>query len=103
MTGKIYEPVMMRRPILLLVNGPGRNSEPGAFVNYLNAGTVYEESDLHGNVTVIKNMIMSMIAEKKANGSVLSHIDNEKREEYNYKSIVARLSEQIKCMVSDAK
>ena len=101
MTGKIYEPVMMRRPILLLVNGPGKNSEPGAFVDYLNAGTVYEESAFHGDVTVINDMIMNMIAEKKTNGTVLSHLDNEKREEYNYKSIVAKLSEQIKNMAGE--
>lgn len=92
MTGKIFEPVMMKKYVLLLVNGPGKMSEPGTFVNYLNTGTVYEESEHHGNVTVIKQMILKMIDEKNNNGSIKCEIDENRRNEYNYHEIVKKLS-----------
>ena len=103
MTGKIYEPIMMKRPILLLVNGTGQDSEPGTFVEYLNAGTVYEESRYYGDVTVIKEMILKMLTEKKENGLVASHIDDRKREEYNYKNIVRTMSNEIERIVNGIK
>ena len=91
MTGKIYEPIMMRRPILLLVNGPGKNSEPGAFVKYLEAGTVYEESTNQENVDVIKHMLLLMKESKKTKGFLNSHINEEKRNKYNYADIAKQL------------
>ena len=95
MTGKIYEPVMMKRPILLLVSGPGKKSEPGSFVNYLHAGTVYEESADNGDVSVIKQMILDMIREKKLNGIVNSRISESRRNEYSYDSIIQNLLKNI--------
>lgn len=103
MTGKIYEPVMMKRPILLLVKGPGKDSEPGAFVEYLKAGIVYEESRDQGDVTVIKKRILKMLAEKKQNGTVASCIDDNKRDEYNYKNITEILLDEIDQIESRTK
>lgn len=91
MTGKIYEPIMMNRYILLLVNGPGRNSEPGEFIRYLNAGTVYEESSQKGDVSEIKKMIMKMLFEKQTNGAISSNVSIERKNEYNYEKIVEKL------------
>jgi hypothetical protein len=91
MTGKIFEPVMLRRPILLLVRGEGRNSEPGQFVKNLNAGLVYEESNERGDVQRIKKMILDMLVEKKANGYTISRMNEGEREEYNYKAIADKL------------
>ncbi len=98
MTGKIYEPVMMRRPILLLVRGNGLNSEPGAFIRDMNAGVVFEESADHGDVAVIRDMIMNMIREKQRTGQTSSSIDEDKRTVYTYKGIGQRLVQIIQKM-----
>ena len=99
MTGKIFEPVMLRRPILLLVRGGGKDSEPGQFVKRLNAGCVYEESAEHGDVKKIKKMIIAMIDEKQTKGYVSSKMNEEEREEYNYKAIVSKLMNEVKNIV----
>ena len=95
MTGKIYEPIMMRRPILLLVKGQGKNSEAAEFVKHLKAGTVYEESADHGNFEVIKSMILAMKKEKYETGRIVSHIDEQRRSEYSYENIVRKLNKII--------
>jgi len=95
MTGKIYEPIMMRRPVLLLVNGPGKNSEPGKFVNYLKAGIVYEDSYERGDVTKIKKHILKLRKEKKNYGGISSEIDESRRDEFDYKSITRKLIANI--------
>ncbi len=101
MTGKIFEPVMLRRPILLLVRGRGKNSEPGQFVKRLNAGCVYEESAEHGDAKKIKDMLIAMLGEKKEKGHISSTMNEEMREEYNYKSIVSKLMNEIQGTVNN--
>lgn len=91
MTGKIYEPIMMKKYILLLVSGEGKQSEPGAFVKDLNAGTVYEESENHGDVSVIKQMILKMIEEKKNRGYIEPTINEVQRIKYSYQNIAKEL------------
>ena len=95
MTGKIYEPIMMRKPILMIVTGPGKNSEPGTFVKELNAGPVYEESTHHGDVTVLKDAILEMLHMKMANGHVESDMIESKRNEYSYTNITRKLEKLI--------
>ena len=95
MTGKIYEPIMMRKPILLLVSGPGKESEPGEFVNYLNAGTVYEQSTMSEDVSSVKKMILTMLEEKRRDGVVKSGIDEERRGRFEYSTIAQNLLECV--------
>jgi len=80
---------------LLLVNGPGKNSEPGKFVNYLKAGIVYEDSYERGDVTKIKKHILKLRKEKKNYGGISSEIDESRRDEFDYKSITRKLIANI--------
>lgn len=95
LTGKIYEPVMMKKPILLIVNGNGKHSEPGAFVKRLNAGTIYEKSTDLNDTSKIRQMILSFLDEKRKNGRVVSGINETIREEYCYDRIVDDLLFQV--------
>ena len=98
MTGKVYEPIMMRKPIMMLVSGEGRNSEPAAFVEYLNAGYVYEQSASGFDVTGIKEAILAMLVEKRETGLVASKINESRRNEYSYERIARRLTELIESL-----
>lgn len=95
MTGKVYEPVLMRRPILMLVNGSGKNSEPGEFVKYLQAGTVYEAANDGDDVTNIKKMILALKDEKAKYHHTTSRMNEEKREDYNYNRLVDTLIDYV--------
>lgn len=95
LTGKIYEPIMMKKPVLLLVNGDGKNSEPGTFIKELKAGVVYEKGTDEDNVDKIKAMILEYISNKNNKAPIVSDIDLEKRDKYNYETIVKQLLQII--------
>ena len=44
----------------------------------------------------IKKMIIAMIDEKQTKGYVSSKMNEEEREEYNYKAIVSKLMNEVK-------
>lgn len=64
MPGKIYEPLMMNKPILMLVSGSGHRCEAASFVNRLGVGCSYVEADDCGDVSQIETFIKHLIEDK---------------------------------------
>ena len=93
--GKLFEPVMMRKPVLLVVSGGGNNSEAANLVRYLGIGDVYERAASGDDVSSVKDFLVHMLREKHDKGAVSCKMDEERRAEYTHERITKKLLESI--------
>ena len=92
MPGKIYEPIMMKKPILMMVSGSGHQCEAAVFVRTLRAGCSYEEVEDKGDVSQIELFIKQLI-EDKQKGEQRFMPDDKQLELSRYQNIARRVIE----------
>lgn len=90
MPGKVYEPIMLSKPILMLVSGSGHDCEAARFVNQIGAGCSYQAADDNNDISMIKNYIITLINDKK-DGVIQNKINSELLDQYRYQNIADRL------------
>ena len=90
MPGKVYEPIMLSKPILMLVSGSGHNCEAARFIESIGAGCCYQESEDKNDISMIKEFILSLVNEKKT-GSIERKIDSALLEKYKYQNIAKQI------------
>lgn len=95
LTGKIFEPIMLNKKIILLVNGNGKNSEPAQFVKKINAGIVFEESNKIIDFLNLKQYILNICVEKKNKGHLTQTKYDEEVKKYTHKYIIDELIKLI--------
>ncbi len=92
-TGKIFELLLVEKPVVTIINGDLPNSELGKIVRQCNAGIVYEEANSQKDYEELKKWIKSAYDEKMQNGKITSKIDKAEREKYRYENITNELFE----------
>lgn len=94
-TGKVFELLLIGKPILTVVNGDEPASELGAIVRSCNAGPVYEQPDHDTDYPALKQWLLEVYQEKMTTGKVRSTLDEAGREEYSYEALSGKLFELI--------
>lgn len=90
-TGKVFELLLVGKPIVTVVNGDEPDSELAAIIRSCTAGPVYEQSAHDRDYPALKRWLLQAVREKLAAGMVGSTLDEAKREEYSYETLSGRL------------
>lgn len=90
-TGKVFELLLVGKPIVTVVNGDEPNSELGAIVRSCKAGPVYEQPDHDTDYPALKQWLLEACREKLATGRVSSILDVSGREAYSYETLSGTL------------
>lgn len=90
-TGKIFELLLVEKPIIAIVNGDVPNSELGGIVRQCNAGVVYEQAVHSQDYPEFKRWIEEKYREKMQNGHLVSSLATCERERYSYAHIAHEL------------
>lgn len=95
MTGKVFEYMMMRRPIIGLVSGSLPHSEVRALIERMGGGIVCEQGDKKAGEKALYDYLKEDYA-LYAEGRDSVHIPSESAaEEFNYENIARRVAEII--------
>jgi glycosyltransferase involved in cell wall biosynthesis len=94
-TGKVYELILMKKPIFVFVNGKEKNSEIRKMIERLNAGIVFEEADKN-TYSIMKNEIELVYQKKIEKCNIIREYNNNYRNEFNYENIVKHIDTIIK-------
>ena len=98
-TGKVFELLLVGKPILTVISGNLPGSELGAIIQECNAGIVYEEVNAQRDYPVLKQWLLDAYREKMEKGSVCSHLIEAKREQYSYATIARKLFETFESVM----
>lgn len=90
-TGKIFELLLIGKPILTVVNGDIPDSELGAIVRDCHAGPVYEQPNHDRDYPALKQWLLDTYREKLATGAVAPVLDEKKRDAYSYEALSRQL------------
>ena len=95
-TGKVFELLLVRKPIIAVVNGDEPESELGRIVRKCNAGIVYEEATHEKDYFLFKEWLRQTYLEKMQSGKVASHLITMERDKYSYETIADNLFDLMK-------
>ena len=90
-TGKVFELLLVGKPIVTVVNGDTAGSELGAIVRDCHAGPVYEQPTHDSDYPVLKQWLLDTYREKLETGAVAPVLDTGKRDAYSYEALSAQL------------
>lgn len=90
-TGKVFELLLVGKPIVTVVNGDTAGSELGAIVRDCHAGPVYEQPTHDSDYPVLKQWLLDTYREKLETGTVAPVLDPGKRDAYSYEALSAQL------------
>lgn len=90
-TGKVFELLLVGKPILAVVTGDLSDSELGGIVKECNAGVVYEQACDIEDYPKLKNWLLASYQQKQSLGRVESSIDKNARDRYSYQNIAHQL------------
>ena len=90
-TGKVFELLLVGKPIVTVVNGDTAGSELGAIVRDCHAGPVYEQPTHDRDYPVLKQWLLDTYREKLETGAVAPVLDPGKRDAYSYEALSAQL------------
>lgn len=90
-TGKVFELLLVGKPIVTLVGGDLPNSELGRIVKECSAGVVYEEANAEADYYHLKQWLKEVYAQKQTEGKIASSLNKEARDRYNYQNIAKQL------------
>lgn len=90
-TGKVFELLLVGKPIVTVVNGDTAGSELGAIVRDCHAGPVYEQPTHDSDYPVLKQWLLDTYREKLETGAVAPVLDPGKRDAYSYEALSAQL------------
>lgn len=90
-TGKVFELLLVGKPIVTVVNGDTAGSELAAIVRDCHAGPVYEQPTHDSDYPVLKQWLLDTYREKLETGAVAPVLDPGKRDAYSYEALSAQL------------
>lgn len=94
-TGKVFELLLVGKPIIAIVGGDLPNSELGKIVRQCEAGVVYENGAAAEDYPALKRWLEEKYKEKQNHGRICSTVNTSEREKYSYKNIAHQLYELI--------
>lgn len=97
-TGKVFELLLVGKPILTVVTGDLPGSELGGIVKECNAGLVFEEATAERDYPALKNWLKKAYDQKRATGKLVSELDAQARNRYHYSTIAHRLYEIMEAL-----
>lgn len=83
-TGKIFELLLIEKPIIAVINGDVPGSELGRIVKDCQAGIVYEHPTHDADFPALKQWIKTVYQEKLRRGTLSPILDRSAREQYSY-------------------
>ena len=92
LTGKVYECLMLGRPLVTLVNGDMPGSELGRMLDDVGAGAVYEEARHEADFPRLKAFLAGLARQKALGGDVTFNMNEDKKAAYAYGRIAARMA-----------
>lgn len=90
-TGKVFELLLVEKPIVTIINGDLPNSELAGIIRECNAGVVFEEASQERDYPALKQWLLRAYESKQKTGTVPSELDRAKREQYSYAQIAGKL------------
>lgn len=90
-TGKVFELLLVGKPIVTVVNGDTADSELAAIVRDCHAGPVYEQPTHDSDYPALKQWLLDTYREKLETGAVAPVLDPGKRDAYSYEALSAQL------------
>ena len=90
-TGKVFELLLVGKPILAVITGDLPNSELGRIVKECNAGMVYEEASGNQDYLQLKQWLADIYLKKQSGGKLSSELDEAARDRYCYQTIAHQL------------
>ena len=94
-TGKVFELLLVGKPIVTVVNGDTADSELAAIVRDCHAGPVYEQPTHDRDYPALKQWLLDTYREKLETGAVAPVLDPGKRDAYSYETLSGKLFELI--------
>ena len=94
-TGKVFELLLVGKPIVTVVNGDTADSELAAIVRDCHAGPVYEQPTHDRDYPALKQWLLDTYREKLETGAVAPVLDPGKRDAYSYEALSGKLFELI--------
>lgn len=94
-TGKVFELLLVGKPIVTVVNGDTADSELAAIVRDCHAGPVYEQPTHDRDYPALKQWLLDTYREKMETGAVAPVLDPGKRDAYSYEALSGKLFELI--------
>lgn len=94
-TGKVFELLLVGKPIVTVVNGDTANSELAAIVRDCHAGPVYEQPTHDRDYPALKQWLLDTYREKLETLAVAPVLDPGKRDAYSYEALSGKLFELI--------
>ena len=91
-TGKLFELLLVEKPIIAVVTGNLPDSELGRIVKDCSAGIVFEEAEVARDYPLLKEWLRALYTEKQRTGAVASTVDLARRAQYSYDNIAYRLT-----------
>lgn len=90
-TGKVFELLLVGKPIVTVVNGDTADSELAAIVRDCHAGPVYEQPTHDRDYPALKQWLLDTYREKLETGAVAPVLDPGKRDAYSYEALSGQL------------
>lgn len=94
-TGKVFELLLVGKPIVTVVNGDTADSELAAIVRDCHAGPVYEQPTHDRDYPALKQWLLDTYREKLETLAVAPVLDPGKRDAYSYEALSDKLFELI--------
>lgn len=102
-TGKLFELLLVEKPIITVVTGDLPDSELGRIVKDCEAGIVFEEAAEARDYPMLKDWLKALYSEKQRAGSITSTINLVRREQYSYQNIAAKLAALFEALETPAE
>lgn len=90
-TGKVFELLLVGKPIIAVISGDLPDSELGAIIKDCSAGIVYEEACADTDYPRFKQWLLNVYREKIATGRIENTQNEERKRQYSYESIAEQL------------
>lgn len=94
-TGKVFELLLVGKPIVTVVNGDTANSELATIVRDCHAGPIYEQPTHDRDYPALKQWLLDTYREKLETLAVAPVLDPGKRDAYSYEALSGKLFELI--------
>ena len=90
-TGKVFELLLVGKPIVAIVGGDLPNSELGEIVKECKAGIVYEQANAEDDYQTLKTWLKNVYGQKQADRKLATTLDVKARDRYSYSNIAHQL------------
>lgn len=96
LSGKIFECFMLKKPVVVVINGDLAGSELKQIIDDVSAGFAIEDAspDYNSEKQKLKEFILTSLNEKLLKGQVTASYNN-KVEQFDYKNIVSKFAQKI--------